>query len=589
MALTNSRRIRNSDTSLSIEDLYLEGVKVSLDDWKETLLLDDNPILIPGNNQFVLLPSEIGLQPPNYFCSSPYTGLSIYEEYLGSSYYASGVAVFAGISGSGPAHTGTYLTGYALDLSPLYGTGLLMNPLSGSFYLKNPANPLDKSYLFNFSINSGQNANYIQFPSEIKASGGYLLGVDLYYSLSGLEDLSIVMMGKYNDLSEDLTSQGVVMSSGDNAFSFYMQYVPTGTDILEFYSANEFVATRWGVYCSESGTGPADIGVTGPLSGKFYHRNPQNKTKNYFADFSLNSGDYANWDSLPSEYSIPFRNMVGIDVYSSLEDVRNVNVVLGGKSITSANYYKNLITKTQFDIFSGAITGLITESIVGVASLNGLYGEVSVLPSGNLISQISGSNIYLDVDNDAFVRHDQTGDFVTNSDTGVFVDKSETGIFATYTNLTDASGYLESLIAAGGTNVGVTGGPNMAAANFIGGGNVSVTSNGSDILVSGIEKVTFSSATNGGYYFFETSQASTLVSFTGNNRTTGIIGPNASYAFNVGDYISIAQEGTGIFLISGSGCSVNSRGGLKNIAGQYGVAELVYKGSDTWLLYGDLS
>lgn len=500
------RRLINSDTSLSIEDLYLEGVRVNLDDFKQTILLDDRPIVIPGNNQFVLLPSEMGLQPPSYFASVPYTGLSIYEEYVSSDFLVTGWSAYLGVSGSGPAHFASGTSGAAI-----------LSPLSGSVYLRSTTNPNSRITIASFSINSGLYASSGSF-AEKTISGGCILGWDIYSGLSGAEDFSLVLNGRYQDLYEGNISQGVVMSSGDASISFFSEYGGTGNTLLEYYTANEFIATRWGVYVSSTGTGPSNLSYNSPLSGRLYYREPKSTGTVTIAEFTLDSGQYYSNYTLPAEKYIPFRHMVGVDIYRSLSNIRNLNIVLGGKSISSANYYKSLITQAQFESFSGFITGLVESGTAGVSSLNTLYGPVSIAGSGGISVVNVGSIIYIGYTGaSGSASAGITGDYVKtlNGLTGIisinasgglksisvgnafyfdiesgvldsiYAKKSETGNFATYTQLTDASGYLAGLIGGGGTAVSVTGGPNMPSAIFSGLGGTSVAQSGSYILISG--------------------------------------------------------------------------------------------------------
>jgi len=375
----NKNRFVISESSLNIKELFLSGVNIKTDDWKETLLLDEKPISIPGNNQFVLLPSEIGLQPPNYFVSYPYTGLSLFEQYNSSDYLVTGWSVSLGTSGAGPLH----YTGLNIPQNYLIG------PLSGAVYMRGLNNPYEKIIITPFYINSGENFTFGQIP-EIRISGNTILGWDLYSGLSGAEDLSVVLQGRYHDLTQENTSQGVVMTSGDAAVSFFLEYgAVTGHGVLEYYIANQFIATRWGIYASTPGTSPLSpypLAPQYPLSGRFYYRDPKNQQKTTITTFSLPSGQIANWNIIPNDFYIPFRRMVGIDIYYGLNDLRNVHLILGGKSIASANYFKNIVTKYIFDIFSGDIENRFGQFSTGtIGDFNSFTGFVT-----NSINSLSG-------------------------------------------------------------------------------------------------------------------------------------------------------------------------------------------------------
>lgn len=357
-----NKRVKQSDSYLNVGGLFISGTSLTTDDFKQTLLLDGKPLVIPASNQYVLLPSEIGLQPPNFFLSVPYTGLSLYEEYLNTDFIVTGWEVYLGESGLGPAHLTSGASG-----QPIW------SPLTGQLYVRSPLNPSNRSSIANFYINSGQFANSGQIFQDT-LTGNQIIGLDIYSGLSGAEDLSIILKGRYNDLYEENISDGVVMSSGDSSISFYSEYGATGNTLLEYYSANEFYVNRWAVYVSNSGTGPFANGL--PLTGRFYYRDPKGKQTVTISNFGLNSGLLASWSTTSQDIYIPFRKMIGIDISGTLNDIKNVNIVLGGRSVVAANFYKDLITRSQFEIFSGYATGLIAAASSGVSMINGAYEEI---------------------------------------------------------------------------------------------------------------------------------------------------------------------------------------------------------------------
>lgn len=65
--------------------------------------------------------------------------------------------------------------------------------------------------------------------------------------------------------------------------------------------------------------------------------------------------------------------------------------------------------------------------------------------------------------------------------------------------------------------------------------------------------------------------------------------PNSSVAFPVGSYINVVQLGTGATtIVAGSGVTINSRNGLV-LGGQYAMATLYKRGTNEWVLGGDLT
>lgn len=384
-------RIGKSDATLSVAQLFLSGVNIRLDDWAETLLLDERPIVVPGSNQFVLLPSEIGLQPPNFFSSYPYTGIGLYEEYNASNYLATGWSCSLRIPGSGPTHKDG-------------DNNFIFSPLTGEIYIRSLYDPFDKKTIAPFYIDSGAYYSSGIIP-ETRISGDYILGWSIYSGLAKAEDLSVSLRGRYHDLYEGNISQGIIMSSGDAAISFFLEFgAITGQGILEYYSSNQFVATRWGVYSMTTGFGTLGIDPftpVSPLSGRFYYRDPKDDIKYTITPFSLNTGRYANWLRLDNPFYIPFRKIVGIDIYNGINDLKNLNIVLGGRSVSSANYFKNVMTQSmlenysgnfqtgifnqfasglrnEFNAISGLVTGFVSTANTGVARINDSYGLVYI-------------------------------------------------------------------------------------------------------------------------------------------------------------------------------------------------------------------
>lgn len=72
------------------------------------------------------------------------------------------------------------------------------------------------------------------------------------------------------------------------------------------------------------------------------------------------------------------------------------------------------------------------------------------------------------------------------------------------------------------------------------------------------------------------------------NTTT--VPPNSSVAWPANCQIDILQVGAGVTtVVAGAGVTINSRGGLLACAGQWALATLVWRATDTWLLIGDIA
>lgn len=80
------------------------------------------------------------------------------------------------------------------------------------------------------------------------------------------------------------------------------------------------------------------------------------------------------------------------------------------------------------------------------------------------------------------------------------------------------------------------------------------------------------------------------VRFTGAGAQVLTIPPNSSVAFPVGTEISFSQAGAGgVTIAAGAGVTINSRGGLVSLAGQYGVGAVKQVAANLWTLTGDLA
>lgn len=80
-----------------------------------------------------------------------------------------------------------------------------------------------------------------------------------------------------------------------------------------------------------------------------------------------------------------------------------------------------------------------------------------------------------------------------------------------------------------------------------------------------------------------------LVTLSNASAITMTVPPNSSVAFDIGTYIDLAQIGAGqVTVAPGSGVTVNATPGLKFRA-RYAGATLRKTGTDTWLMFGDLT
>jgi hypothetical protein len=66
--------------------------------------------------------------------------------------------------------------------------------------------------------------------------------------------------------------------------------------------------------------------------------------------------------------------------------------------------------------------------------------------------------------------------------------------------------------------------------------------------------------------------------------------PSSSVAFTAGDVIELWQQGLGQVTVAPDvGVTIRSAGAKLKLTGQYSGAALRYRGSDEWVLVGDLT
>jgi hypothetical protein len=97
----------------------------------------------------------------------------------------------------------------------------------------------------------------------------------------------------------------------------------------------------------------------------------------------------------------------------------------------------------------------------------------------------------------------------------------------------------------------------------------------------------FNSQSASAYVLVE-ADAHKIVEMTSSSANTVTVPPYSSQAFSIGTEIHIHQYGSGSTSIAaGSGVTIRTRIGT-TLAGQYAVAKLVKRGTNEWVLHGDL-
>lgn len=81
-----------------------------------------------------------------------------------------------------------------------------------------------------------------------------------------------------------------------------------------------------------------------------------------------------------------------------------------------------------------------------------------------------------------------------------------------------------------------------------------------------------------------------VVEMNNASANTLTVPPNASVAFPVNSWVDVAQFGAGQTTIAaGSGVTIRSSGGKLKLTGQYSGATLIKRGTNEWILIGDIA
>jgi len=96
-------------------------------------------------------------------------------------------------------------------------------------------------------------------------------------------------------------------------------------------------------------------------------------------------------------------------------------------------------------------------------------------------------------------------------------------------------------------------------------------------------------AQSGTSYTTVLSDAGKLVELNNASAITLTVPPSSSVAYSTGSQIQLLQTGVGqVTVVGGSGVTVNATPGLK-LRAQWSSAALIYRGSNTWVLVGDVT
>ncbi len=91
-------------------------------------------------------------------------------------------------------------------------------------------------------------------------------------------------------------------------------------------------------------------------------------------------------------------------------------------------------------------------------------------------------------------------------------------------------------------------------------------------------------------YTFALVDALTYIEFTSGSAVAATLPTNASVAFPIGTTITFEQNGAGVVtVVASGGVTLQSAGSLVSTNGQYAVASVVKKATNSWVLFGNLA
>lgn len=103
-------------------------------------------------------------------------------------------------------------------------------------------------------------------------------------------------------------------------------------------------------------------------------------------------------------------------------------------------------------------------------------------------------------------------------------------------------------------------------------------------------KVVTASPVTSTSYTFALNDANKLIEFDNASAITAVIPANSSASFNIGARIDLLQIGAGQVTASAeAGVTLNGYGDATKLSGQWAAASLVKRGTDTWVLIGNIT
>jgi hypothetical protein len=267
---------------------------------------------------------------------------------------------------------------------------------------------------------------------------------------------------------------------------------------------------------------------------------------------------------------------------------------IGNVSNTELQYLNGVTSaiQTQIDDKAPKASPVFTSSL----TLNsGQIDSFTVDSSGNVISggSISGTNI---TSSSGFaLTNGQQTVFTTDTSGNITADGTITAKSAFALNNgqqtvfdVNSSGVVNAASFIG-NGAGLTGISSYSAPTL---GSTSIASGATVTTIAGLTLtapvINLATSAQTASYTLVLADNGKLVEVSNASANTLTVPTNASVAFPIGAQINILQTGVGQTTVAGAGVTINGTPGLK-LRAQWSSATLIKRGTNTWVLVGDLS
>lgn len=246
------------------------------------------------------------------------------------------------------------------------------------------------------------------------------------------------------------------------------------------------------------------------------------------------------------------------------------------------------------DLAAGAsIAGVEIVTVSGSQTLTNKTLTAPKFADGGFIADANGNEIVV-LDTVTSAVNEIT---VANAATGAGPSISASGSDSNIDLLLVAKG--TGVVKAGGVEViTLTGTQNLTNKTITNGTVTGGTVNPTTLQIGGVStndlyqpngKLTGQTATASSSYTLALTDAGKIIEITNSSANTITVPLNSSAAFPLNTVITLVSGGTGQTTISPAvGVTINSYGSKRKLSGQWSMATLIKKSTDTWWLAGDL-